>query len=453
MKLFISACYLFTSIALGCFAKPSHAISVELPTPTFQFELSNIDTGEPNTKLASDEYDLSLKLKPLLDNKDYLAAIDVLAANTNPQKSTGLLLIEGQIFLAAKKSKLAEKALLAVAKKAPEIVRVHKTLAALYLGQKRIKQAQTHLIKAIELGVRDPQFFGQLAYINLNQNEPWSAIAGYQQALLLEPHNAQWRHGLLFALQQAGNHQAALNMVNELLSREPKNKDLWLQRAQINLALEQSEKALTSMEMALRLGEKNTSNLLSTAQLHLTSGSKPRAADLLINIGNQGASHFSQIHSAVNWLINEDELKQANRVLSGIKDVNKLPKSQQSQYYAALGSVSHHSNIKRAVKHYQRALKLDPNSANVLLKLGEYYQGIEQYSRAELYYQRAQVFKQTIKPALASLAQIALNQAQYDKALAYLQKLKPLSSNPLNIDKNIAILKRMQTQKCSDSSC
>ena len=264
---------------------------------------------------------------------------------------------------------------------------------------------------------------------------------------MLDPNNNQWKHGLLYALQRAGNNQAALNMVDELINETPDDKRLWLQRAQITLASNEKSKALTSMEMALRHGEAASSNLLSTAQLHLSAGSMTRAADLLIAISAQNLQAFTQINSAINWLISEGEIKQANRILGSIKGVAKLSKPQQSLYYAALGSAQEKNNIELAVKHFKKSLDLNPNQASVLIKLAQYYQSKQQFSRAQLYYQRTQIFPNFIKPALAGLAQIALEQEYYDKALAYLEKLKPLSNNKVNIDKNIAVLKRLKAQE------
>jgi len=425
----------------------AQAIEVELEPPTFTFNLTNALPQTGSTKLAPNEYELSVAIKPLLDAKQYSKVIELLKSNSNVEKSTGLLLITGQVYLAAKQPDNAKKALLAVLEKAPNLLRVHRTLAALYLQKKQLKKAQHHLTKAIENGVQDPQFFGQLAYINLEQGSAWSAIAGYQQALLLDPNNNQWKHGLLYALQRAGNNQAALNMVDELINETPDDKRLWLQRAQINLASNEKPKALTSMEMALRHGETASSNLLSTAQLHLSAGSMARAADLLIKITAHNPQAFTQINSAINWLISEGEVKQANRILASIEGITKLPKPQQSLYYAALGSAQEKNNIERAVKHFKKSLALNPNQASVLIKLAQHYQSKQQFSRAQLYYQRAQVFPNFIKPALAGLAQIALEQEYYDKALAYLEKLKPLSNNKVNIDKNIAVLKRLKAQE------
>lgn len=435
------------SLCISMLSTSAQAIEVKLAPPTFTFNLTNELPQTSSTKLAPDEFDLSVAIKPLLDTKQYSKVIELLKNNSNTERSTGLLLITGQVYLAAKQPDNAEKALLAVLEKTPSLLRAHRTLAALYLQKKQLKKAQHHLTKAIENGVQDPQFFGQLAYINLEQSSPWSAIAGYQQALLLDPNNNQWKHGLLYALQRAGNNQAALNMVDELINETPNDKRLWLQRAQITLASNEKSKALTSMEMALRHGEKASSNLLTTAQLHLSAGSMTRATDLLIAISARNPQAFTQVNSAINWLISEGEIMQANRILRSIKGVAKLPKPQQSQYYAALGSAQEKNNIERAVKHFKKSLDLNPNQASVLIKLAQYYQSKQQFSRAQLYYQRAQVFPNFIKPALAGLAQIALEQAYYDKALAYLEKLKPLSSNKVNIDKNIDVLKRLKAQE------
>jgi len=423
------------------------AIDISANPPEFIFNLDNNMAPTHEVKLAPNEYDLSKKLKPLLQNKHYQQVIELLKANKNPEKSTALLLMTGQVYLALKQPKLAETNLKETLRNTPSLVRAHRTLAALYLQEKNLKSAQYHLTQAIKYGVQDPQFFGQLAYINLNQNQPWSAIAGYQQALLLQPNNIQWKQGLLFALQKAGNYQSALNMVDELLNAQPENKRLWLQRAQITLALNEQDKALVSMEMALRYGENKQSNLLSTAQLHLTTGSIARAGDLLIKIAKQTPQNFMKIEPAISWLVSDGETAHASRIMNSIVNVNQLPTTQQSLYFLTLGNTLQESQPKQALKYFLKSLKMNPNQARVLIKLAEHYHTKQQFSRAQLYYQRAEVFPKQAKQSLAGLAQLALDQQQYSQALTYLQKLKLLSDNKQNIDKNIVIVQRLITQK------
>ena len=444
---------LFTLLSCACASfgyaqsvtNNTNFINVELSPPNFTFELSNVIAPINGVKLSPNEFNLSKKIKPLLNEKQFLQAITLLEANDN-KKSTALLLMTGQVYLAATQIKKAEKTLLNVLNQSPNLTSVHRTLAALYLQEKKLTKAQHHLSESIKNGVQDPQFFGQLAYINLNQNSPWSAISGYQQALLLEPDNIQWKQGLLYALQRAGNNQAALNMVDELINTNPTDRKLWLQRAQITLVTNDHAKALTSMEMALRYGESKANNLLSTAQLHLAQGSMARAADLLIEITKKNLQAFSQVEPAITWLISEGEYQQASRILASIKQVNKLAKDQQSLYYATLGSTQESSNMAQAVKHFKKSLALNPNQASMLVKLAQHYQHNEQFSRAQLYFQRAEVFPQFAKQSLAGLAQLALDQQQYSKAIGYLEKLKALSDNKQIIDKNISIINRLQTQ-------
>lgn len=430
-------------------ASITHAstIDVSISPPSFNFQIDNNLLPQHQSKLSPDEYDLSVKLKPLLEKENYAQALTLLQGNTSDNKSVALLLITGQVHLALNQPKRALAIFEKVLTSQPNSVRVHRSLAALYLQQKQPKKAQQHLAKAIELGVQDPQYFAQLAYLNLTLGAPWSAISGYQQALFLQPQQQQYKRGLLYALQQAGNHQAALNLVDELLNNHPNDSELWLQRGAIALSVDDHLKALSSMEMALRFGEKAPTNLLSTAQLHLSSGSVKRAADLLIKYGATKIGQFSDIEPIISWMINDGGTKQALRVLNSIKDIKQLSQQAQSLFYATLGDALIDTQIKKAIAHYQRSIKLNPNQANVLISLGQYYQQQQQLSRAAIYYQRAHVFTTTKKQALAGLAQVALDQQHYNKALKYLEQLKPISHNPHRVEKNMAIIKRLISQQ------
>ena len=434
-------------LTASLFTSATNAIEIALDAPRFSFVIENNLAAEQQEKLSPTESQLAQQLKPLLKTKDYAQVITLLEAHQSNERSAALWLITGQVHLALGHKKEAELALNNALLTAPNLVRVHRTLAALHIQQQQLKKAQNHLIRAIEGGMQDPQLFGQLAYINLNQGAPWSAIAGYQQALLLQPHHQPWKKGLLYALQQAGNHQAAFAMVNELLNTSPTDKNLWLQRAQITLALDLQSKAITSMEMALRHGETKSSNLLSTAQLHLANGSIERGADLLIRLNASNSVAFSQIEPAISWLINDEQLQPALRILKKMLNINKLSPLEQSLYYATLGSATEQQSPKRALKYFKKSLALNPNQARVLIKLAQHYQQKQQHSRAELYYQRAEIFPNYKKQSLAGLAQLALNQQHYAKALTYLHKLKRLSNNTLAIEKNITIIKRLVAQQ------
>jgi len=433
-------------LAASCFSA-AQPIDIALDAPQFSFAIENNLSPHQQEKLSPTESQLAQQLKPLLKVKDYSAVLALLDAHQAKERSAALWLMTGQVNLALGKKKQAATALNEALKVAPNLVRAHRTLAALHIQQQQFKQAQTHLAKAIEHGMQDPQLFGQLAYINLNQGAPWSAIAGYQQALLLQPHHTPWKKGLLYALQQAGNHQAAFAMANELLNGSPTDKDLWLARAQTTLALDLPAKAITSMEMALRHGENKPSNLLSTAQLHLANGSIARGADLLITLGVKKSQSFSQLEPAIAWLIANGQQRAASLILSKISNIKRRPTLEQSLYYATLGHANEHDNPQRALKYFTKSLSLNPNQASVLLKLAQHYQDKQQYSRAELYYQRAEIFPNYTKLSLAGLAQLALDQQYFAKALTYLEKLKQLSDNKLAIEKNITIIKRLQAQQ------
>jgi len=446
--LLVGATFLLTSLCSGAHEASNIAIITE--APHFSFIIENNLSPRHQDKLSPQEAELAQQITPLLKAQAHQDILDLIKAYQPPdqvKRSAALWLMQGQLHLTLNQPADAEHALNQALTLSPNLVRAHRTLATLYVQQKQYNKAQQHLAKAIINGMQDPQLFGQLAYINLNQGAPWSAIAGFQQALLLQPHHQPWKKGLLYALQQSGDHQTALTMVNELLNTSPTDKNLWLQRAQLSIALDSNQQAISSMEMALRHGEKNPTNLLNTAQLHLANGSMDRATDLLVTLSSNQHQNFERIEPAISWLIDQQQSQSALIILSKVKNITSRAPAEQSVYYATLGNAHEYNQPKIALKQYKKSLALDPNNARVLIKLAQHYRQKKQYSHAELYYQRAEIFPKYAKQSLSGLAQLAVDQQHFNKALSYLEKLKSVSDNKLSIEKNIAILNRLRAQK------
>ena len=309
-------------------------IKIEQLSPVWSLPAGNNPLLQRDAKLLPVEQPLALAIRPLLNQKDYAGALAAIELVNKPEYepepilslSPALLQVKGQIYLSLDKDEQAKESFLAAIAQLPDFIRAHKSLAVIYIKQKDYQQARDHLVKTITLGEGDAQLFGYLAYINLQLSTPWSAIAGYEQALLLEPENQQWQQGLLYSLISAKDNHAAKAMLNEMLQKTPNDARLWLQRSRISLDDNTPLDALTSMEMAVRLGNQDADNLIATAQLHLNHGSVSRAAELMAQLLTQwqqkkpyvtskNTEHFDAIESVIAWLVYEKHWPEAKKLL------------------------------------------------------------------------------------------------------------------------------------------
>ena len=441
-------------------------IKIKQLAPVWTMTTGNNPLLQRDAKLLPAEQNLALTLRPLLNKKNYAEALKAIEQSALPDYepeqlltlSPALLQVKGQIQLSLNKDDNAEKSFLAAIAKLPDFIRAHKSLAVIYIKQQNYQAARKHLVKTITLGEGDAQLYGYLAYINLQLSTPWSAIAGYQQALLLEPENKQWQQGLLYSLITAKDNHAANAMINEMLQKTPNDARLWLQRSRISLDDNTPLEALTSMEMAIRLGNKDPDNLIATAQLHLNHGSVSRAADLMGQLltqwqrkpsNNRGKKreHFEAIESIIGWLVYEKHWVDAKKLLKhSNKYAKNLTQLQRSQLKL------HHANIpgkskRQVTKLYEAAIALAPTNGRALIALAEHYQQYKNYTQAQLLFVRAATLRDFAERAYVGHAQVYIELKNYLQAATMLRKALKINPSRQDLVQNIHLLDQMNNRQ------
>lgn len=408
---------------------PPLKVTLTPSDPSWQLTINNTLIGPTEVLIEPTERGFAQQLQPLLEAGNYRQVADLFKSRDLSQDSTALNLLRAQVLLSLKEFNNAEKAYLACLKKAPNLIKAHQGLSLLYMQQAKYEQAQTHLVKNIELGQVDAQSYAQLAYIHIQHDQPWSSVAAYRQALMLEPKSRQYQQGLLFALIESGDLNQANALLKELLNQTPNDATLWLQRAQIALQLEQSKNALAALEVALKLNPKDSANQLLAAQLHLSHGSSERAVNLLKQslkkITNpQQTEVINTTMQTLAWLVSQQKWDLAKELVHSAKRITKrLPKNEQAQfavYTAQLAMQQGHN--KDALKSLNKAIKINPNLGDALLSLATIYRTQNQLSQAKLMYIRAQALPNYQLSAWLGLSQIAIDSKSYPEALKYLKK-------------------------------
>jgi len=439
-----------------------HATTVSAPLkvtlspsdPTWQLAINNKLLGPTEVLIEPTERGFARQVQPLLQAGNYSEVAALFKNRDMNQDSTALNLLRAQVLLSIKDFDKAEAAYLACLKASPSLIQAHQGLSLLYMQQANYNKAQTHLVRTIELGQADAQSYAQLAYIHVQHSQPWSAVAAYRQALMLAPETSQYQQGLLFALIESGDLNQANALLKELLNKNPDNAELWLQRAQIALQLEQNKNALAAIEVALKLNPKDTSNQLLAAQLHLSQGSSERAVTLL----KQGLKHagkkqqtavINTTMQTLGWLVSQQQWGLAKELINSAKRFTKqLPRDEQAQFsvYNAQLAIQQ-GNTNGAIKSLNSALKINPNLGDALLSLASIYRNKNQLTQAKLMYVRAQALPDYQLSAWLGLSQVAIDSKDYPDALKHLKKA--LQANPQRQDliTNIRALENIVRQK------
>jgi tetratricopeptide (TPR) repeat protein len=110
----------------------------------------------------------------------------------------------------------------------------------------------------------------------------------------------------------------------------------------------------------------------------------------------------------------------------------------------------HDGNRQAATASLQAALELDASNAEALMTLGQVYKDDRDYNRAELMFQRASAFALQRENALISLAQLAIDQENFERALALLRDV--VSRNPERTDlrRNVDTLENLVLARTGD---
>lgn len=358
--------------------------------------------------------------------------------------SSALFYLLGYTYGKLGQPRAAETAYLSALQYLPDYIRVHESLGYLYIDEERYTEAQVHLSRAAELGLNTASLFGSLGFLNQSTGNPWGAVSGYQQAMMLDGENEQWQRGLLNALNQSRNYGSALALVDELLAKDENDADLWVFRAYLAQRTDDDEAALASLETAIRLGHDSVSNLQVCATLHMQIGSVERAVDLLER-GFVDGMDYIFVDQALTWLIRENEWDSAEELVGAARSrLPNLSDIQRSRFLTREAGIAvHDGRSSDARSSLEEALELDPSNADALMDLAALHQRAGNYGQSELLYQRATAFESYREGALLSLAQLAIDQNAYDRALDLLRQI--VERNPLRVDvrRNIEILENL----------
>lgn len=455
LKLVHSKAYaaIMVSACLYAQSNSTHAeLHIKLQQPTWEFLLHN--QPQPTTQLstqaqlASSESHFASKIQPLLAAQKYDAVLKAFNERDIKNDSAALRQLRGQILLSMQRTKEAEQALLAAIELMPNLALAHRSLSMVYMVEKNYAAASKHLRKTIELGVADAQVYGQLAYVNLQQGQAASAVAGYQYALLLDSDNQQWQQGLLYALINSQAFDQAQALLEDMLQANPKDTNLWLQRGQIALKQQRPQQALSSLETALVLGENNADNIATLAQLHIQSGSANRAVTLLANNITKMVANNNKIEvidQVCAWLAYQQQWQQlANLTQALQKSTNNIPAHYRSRFavYAAQVAQSN-GKTKHATKLLEEAVNNDPSNGEALLTLANILRSQQRTQRASLYYIRAEALADYKERALLGRAQLEIDANNYPEALRLLRLVAQLNPARTDVLANIQSLENL----------
>jgi tetratricopeptide (TPR) repeat protein len=420
-------------------------IEIKFSAPVFVLPQFTGPYEEREASIAPEEYETAETMRGLLEADKRDEVLAELEKFYSIELSPAMLMLQAQIYFSLEMHDKAEETYLAVLKRMPQLVRAHSDLGQLYLVLEQPEKARLHLSRAVALGSNDALIHGQLGYLNLSLFGPFSAISSYQHAAALEPENIQWQQGLLAALTQARMFDAAKALLRDMINRQPKEPNLWLNQAALWLHEEDYHQALVSLEMALLLGDDDSRNLRAVAQLHLQLGSYSRPLDLLDISLQKNNLDMASINEYYTWLSQLGMWDKARQMLDVAgKTIERLNPDEQSQYYLYLAQVeSQQGQPKQVASHFRRSLELNPANGESLLAYALFAAKQKDYVDAELLYMRAEAVSQVEKKAQLGRAQLYIQMEDYQAALNLMRSAYQKFPDLVHLKENIEILENI----------
>ncbi|MFO1370406.1 MAG: tetratricopeptide repeat protein [Marinagarivorans sp.] len=400
---------------------------------------------EREASIAPEEYERAEKLRSLLAEGRRTEVIAELEKSYSIELSPAMLALQAQVYFSLEMYDKAEDTYLTVLRRMPQLIRAHSDLGQLYLVREQPAKAREYFAKAVALGSHEASVYGQLGYLNLTLNGPFSAISSYQQAAAIEPDNVQWQQGLLAALTQAHMYEAAEALLDGLIAKQPAKVDLWLNKAALAMNKEDYRSALIGLEMAIMLGDKDPRNLKSAAQLHLQLGSFDRALQLLDQSLAGNDLSMSSIREYYYWLSQLGLWSKAESMLDMTgKNIQRLKREEQSQYYLLAAQLkAHQIQVAEAGRLFRQSLDLDPTNTEALLAFAGFAVKQKNYTDAEQLYVRAEAIPNAEKRAQLGRAQLYIEMQDYKAALNQLRAVYQKNPDAFEVKDNIEIIENI----------
>lgn len=476
------------ALSIVALAQAAHAaeteLAVELPAVTLTLPRVSPPHFQREGLPYATESELATEILTLLDRQDYdgalarakeklgptLAVLEtgdpagLVARSVGPGRlpigipptagedvSATVLYLIGVTYIHLEQWVPAEAALKAALVPLPDYQRVHEALGNLYIQTERWDEARAHLARAAELGLNTASLHAALGYINYKVKNWWGMTSAYQQALTMEPDVRDWQTALMYGLNETRQYAAGLALVEQMLQYKPDDPVLWLYRSYMALNTNERGLALTSLETTMRLGDDSVANKQVAAALHLERGSLARAVELLKSAPAQDLD-FRFMDQALAWLNYENEWDYFRDLLAAANARRDLLDNLQgSRLLTHVSSLQLHDGDRRAaIATLQQAVELDSSNAEALIALGQAYRDERDLNRAELVFQRASAFDLYRENALVSLAQIAIDQQNFERALELLRDV--VSRNPARTDlqRNVDVLENLVLETARD---
>lgn len=422
----------------------STALAAKVPLTVPEFVIMPLAKHEP--KATSYTRDVLKQVAVLVKELQYKHALTELTQALSSKQDAALYYTQASVALHLDKPKVAQTALQQALKLVPEFTRAQMMLAWIYTRQHDYQAARPLLQQVIAVKA-SADSYQLLAYGYLMQQHYLAAQAAYQQALLLTSQPEPILRGLLQAYLAVNANDMALGVLNSLLSMAPQDAELYLVRANLALAQADTDSAINSLSIAMRLSARQDIRW-QLAQLYLQQGLYASAQQLMMPLLNQSQlPEPQQLASMLTYMLANGAHQQVSKMVQTLLKREDLAVQFSAQLWAIKGQLAQaKADNKQAINAYRRSLKLEPMQGQVLIRLALLQQQSQPLVAEQLLAKAADIDEVAVQ-ALTLHAQQLLNNKAYQRALTLLNRAYQIDPNSQGLSDNISLVNRLMSMQ------
>ncbi len=306
--------------------------------------------------------------------------------------------------------------------KYPEFLRGWNNIGMIHYQRQEWREAATAFAKAVNLGDRDAQTFGLLAFSMRQTGNTLGAEMAFMQAMTANPEDPNWVGGLLELYFSNGRYQQSESLVHEMVRLEPNNPRNWMLYASLLVTLERPLEAATQLEIARQLGVADRESLGLLGDLYVRLGLVPEAISAYQAIpGGADELGVARLTAYARSLIGQGQLTEAQGVLDQLPVVAQWTQVK-AHRFAQAELARAQQDWPAARDAYDGILQTEPLNPHALLGLGHSLAQDGDIARAQFVFESALQVSASERRASLELANLALTNRNFGEALNYLQR-------------------------------
>ena len=374
-----------------------------------------------------------------------LAAAELLSQKNSGQTSAAIDFATGNFLFRADRLQPAEAAYLKAIKKLPTFRNALKNLGRVYLQMEREDDAIIVYQTIVEKGLADADTMLLLGHALVMRSHYVPAENAFRQTLLLKPDSYDAQQGLIKCLLEQERYPEARSLLKTMLDIKPQSPELWNLLANVNMALDANQKAITALETADRLNCSSAAMQMLLGDLYLDAGQASDAVAKYDAAVKNGWTEKSRLLRAAEGMIMVGDAQRARKMLDTIENSPAQDSSSSDLLKLKADLAALEGNSEEAIKIYRKIISNDPLNGRAILKLGELLQDAGETGAAQLNFERAARLKGTEAEALVKQAQLAVQNNSYDKAVQLLEAAQAIEPRE-NVGRYLKQLRRMASQ-------